>query len=366
MTLKALEQMGARVEDMGDDLRITGRAGRLAPCAEPVYLENSGTSMRLLTAIAALGQGKYTLTGTERMAERPIEDLLDALSALGISARSVRGNGCPPVEVTGAPVVGGCVDIRCAVSSQYLSGLLLMAPCTRIGMDIRVTQGPVSRPYVDMTLEVMENFGIEVRRRDYTDFSVPGGQAYAAGTYAVAPDASQAGYFWAAAAVTGATVRVAGTHTDSRQGDVRLAEVFRTMGCAVDETAEGIAVTGGPGLSGVHVDMADMPDMVPTLAVVAAFARGDHGHRKRGPPAGQGERPSRCRGRGAGAHGHRRPVHGHRAGHHRRHAPRRRDSDLRRPPHRHELCRGRPESPRHRHHRPGLRGQILSRFLGGL
>lgn len=274
LTLKALERMGARVEDRGEDLCITGCAGRLAPCTEPIYLENSGTSMRLLTAIAALGQGKYTLTGTERMAERPIEDLLDALSALGIAVRSVHGNGCPPVEVTGAPVAGGSVDIRCAVSSQYLSGLLLMAPCTQQGLNIHVIQGPVSRPYVDMTLEVMENFGIEIHRREYTDFSVPGGQAYAGGTYAVAPDASQAGYFWAAAAVTGATVRVAGTHSDSRQGDVALAEVFRRMGCTVDETAAGIAVTGGPELSGIQVDMADMPDMVPTLAVVAAFAQG--------------------------------------------------------------------------------------------
>ena len=149
-----------------------------------------------------------------------------------------------------------------------------MAPCTRKGLDIRVVEGPVSRPYVDMTLEVLEQFGVAYQREGYTGFKVPGGQAYCSGTHVVPPDASQAGYFWAAAAVTGATVRVAGTRLDSRQGDVGLARVFERMGCTVDETDQGIAVTGNGKLSGIRVDMADMPDMVPTLAVVAAFAKG--------------------------------------------------------------------------------------------
>ena len=273
LTLAALKQMGAGIEEGADTIRITGCNGRLAACPDPIYLENSGTSMRLLAAIAALGRGPYTLTGTERMAQRPIGDLMDAMSQLGIGVRSIHGNGCPPLEVMGATVAGGPVTICCTVSSQFLSALLLMAPCTEKGLEIQVTQGPVSRPYVDMTLEILEQFGIDVRRQGYTAFSVPGGQAYAAGDYAVAPDASQAGYFWAAAAVTGATVRVAGTHFDSRQGDVQLARIFERMGCVVDETAHGIAVTGQP-LSGITVDMADMPDMVPTLAVAAAFARG--------------------------------------------------------------------------------------------
>lgn len=273
LTLAALKQLGADIEENTDNIRITGCNGRWAASPAPIYLENSGTSMRLLTAIAALGRGPYTLTGTERMAQRPISDLTDAMTQLGIGVRSIHGNGCPPVEVMGAPVAGGPVTICCAVSSQFLSALLLMAPCTKNGLEIQVTHGPVSRPYVDMTLEILEQFGIETRRQGYTVFSVPGGQVFRHGTHTVAPDASQAGYFWAAAAVTGATVRVNGTHLDSRQGDVQLARVFEQMGCAVDETPQGIAVTGRP-LSGITVDMADMPDMVPTLAVAAAFARG--------------------------------------------------------------------------------------------
>jgi 3-phosphoshikimate 1-carboxyvinyltransferase len=165
------------------------------------------------------------------------------------------------------------VHIDCRVSSQYLSGLLLSAPCTEKGMAIEVVGGPVSKPYIDMTVEILERFGIRLTRAGYHRFDVPGAQRYRPGTYEVAPDASQAGYFWAAAAVAGTTVTVQGVHPDAIQGDVRLAEVFGRMGCRVAATPAGIAVTGGD-LRGVEVDMGDMPDMVPTLAVVAAFARG--------------------------------------------------------------------------------------------
>ena len=273
LTLAALEKMGATVDDRGTTIAIGGVRGRFAPCSEEIYLANSGTSMRLLAGVAALGQGSYTLTGTARMYHRPIGHLLAALNQLGIAARAVDDNGCPPVVIPGGAARGGAVAINCSVSSQFLSSLLLMAPCTPEGLDISVSHGPVSRPYVDMTVEILGRFGIAVRREGYTTFTVPGGQTYRAGAYAVEPDASQAGYFWGAAAITGGSVTVRGIPADSTQGDVGLARVFERMGCRVDVAADGITVTGGP-LKAVTVDMADMPDMVPTLAVVAAFADG--------------------------------------------------------------------------------------------
>ena len=148
-----------------------------------------------------------------------------------------------------------------------------MAPCTPDGLSITVSHGPVSRPYVDMTVDILSRFGIQVARSGYTRFTVAGRQVYRAGDYAVESDASQAGYFWGAAAITGGSVTVAGVSTASSQGDVGLARVLEKMGCRVTEDPEGITVTGGD-LAAVTVDMADMPDMVPTLAVVAAFARG--------------------------------------------------------------------------------------------
>lgn len=273
LTLEALGKMGAVVADRGQSIGIDGLNGRFKPCREPIYLANSGTSMRLLAGVAALGEGAYTFTGTPRMYHRPIGHLLEALNRLGVGARSLDDNGCPPVEIPGGQAGGGPVVINCSVSSQFLSSLLLMAPCTPKGMTITVSHGPVSRPYVDMTVDILRRFGIRVQREGYTRFEVAGGQTYRAGDYTVEPDASQAGYFWGAAAITGGSVTVKKVSFDSSQGDAGLARVFGQMGCRVEHNPEGITVTGGD-LRSVTVDLADMPDMVPTLAVVAAFARG--------------------------------------------------------------------------------------------
>jgi 3-phosphoshikimate 1-carboxyvinyltransferase len=274
LTLQALRQMGIDIDDTAkDQIIVAGRSGRLKPCADPIFLGNSGTSMRLLTAVAALGQGTFTLTGTDRMAERPIQDLIVALEQLGVRIHTKNRNGCPPVEITGKKISGGSVSINCRTSSQYLSALLLIAPYTNRGLEIRVTEGPVSRPYLDMTVNVMDKFGVTVEREGYDRFRVAGGQAYRAGSYAVEPDGSQAGYFWAAAAVCGTEIKVKGVTADSCQGDVNFAKLLATMGCATATEPDGITVCGRH-LRAADVDMGDMPDMVPTLAVVAAFAEG--------------------------------------------------------------------------------------------
>jgi 3-phosphoshikimate 1-carboxyvinyltransferase len=229
--------------------------------------------MRLLAAIAALGQGDYIFDGSPRMRQRPIAELLTALTQLKIRAVSLLVYCCPPIKISGGRVAGGPVEIDCGISSQYLSGLLLLAPLTQNGLKIKVIKGPVSRPYVDLTLTVMKQFGIEVKHQGYTDFRVAGGQVYQSGHYRVEPDCSQAGYFWAAAAITGSAIKVLGINRDSDQGDLGFIRVLEKMGCQLDFSADGITVIGGP-LRALEVDMGDMPDLVPTLAVVAAFAEG--------------------------------------------------------------------------------------------
>ena len=192
-TMQALRQMGIQIEASRNGVRVAGKGGRLEPSEEPIYLGNSGTSMRLLTGVVALGEGTYTLTGNDRMQMRPIKDLLDALQQMGIRARSVKNNGCPPVEVTAAVIIAERVDINCRNSSQYLSALLLMAPGTSRGLEIRIVGGPpVSRPYVDLTVALMETFAIRLERQGYQKFKVPGGQLYRAGNYVVETDCSQA------------------------------------------------------------------------------------------------------------------------------------------------------------------------------
>jgi len=275
LTMKALSQMGIRIEEEpGNRLIVYGGGGSLRPGTEPIYLGNSGTSIRLLTAVAALGEDTFTLLGNDRMAQRPIQPLIDALGQIGVQARSTNNNDCPPVEVNGRNLSGTTVAIDCRTSSQYLTGLLLIAPCTAGGLEINVTQGPVSRPYVDMTVDVMSKFGIAIDRRGYDRFQVAGKQAYRAGAYTVEADASQAGYFWAAAAICAKAVTVKGVSRDSCQGDIGFSKVLASMGCTIKNEPDGITVSGGGRLRAVDIDMGDMPDMVPTLAVVAAFAEG--------------------------------------------------------------------------------------------
>jgi 3-phosphoshikimate 1-carboxyvinyltransferase len=274
LTAEALRQLGIQIEKASDNqLLVYGGGGVIQPQRDRIYLGNSGTSMRLLTAVAALGQGTVTLYGTDRMGQRPIQDLIDALGQIGVRVDSTNRNGCPPIEINGGIISGGGVTINCRASSQYLSALLLIAPCLADGLDITVTEGPVSRPYVDMTVDVMADFGVAVHRKGYRRFQVAGQQTYHAGAHAVEPDGSQAGYFWAAAAICQTEIKVRGVVRDSHQGDVRFAELLESMGCNMRTEPDGIAICGGDLRSG-EFDMGDMPDMVPTLAVVAAFAAG--------------------------------------------------------------------------------------------
>ena len=273
LTMGALQQMGVQITEQPSGIAIEGLGGHFRSTETPIFLGNSGTSMRLLISIAALGQGDYLLTGTPRMQERPVQALLDSLGQIVVSARSVNRNGCPPLVITGGAVGGGHVDIDCSVSSQFLSSLLLMAPMTADGVKIDVTQGPVSKPYIDLTLDIMQQFGVTVTRDGYAFFDIPGHQIYHTGIYTVESDVSNASYFWAAGAITGKPIKVRGIQKNSLQGDLGILLLFEEMGCRVVYEQDGITVSGGA-LNSITTDMGDMPDMVPTLAVVAAFAQG--------------------------------------------------------------------------------------------
>jgi 3-phosphoshikimate 1-carboxyvinyltransferase len=273
LTAQALTRLGAGIDWQGTTVRVRGTGGRWAPVPEPIYLGNSGTSMRFLTALVALGQGEYLLTGTDRLCQRPIAELLMALAQLGVRAVSKKGVGCPPVCVHGG-LTGGRAQLSGAVSSQYLSALLFIAPLAPQGAEMEVTGELVSRPYVDLTLEVLADFGVSYYREGYRYFQVPGGQSYLPREYEIEADASSASYFWAAAALTGGRVTITNLSLESCQGDAAFPRVLERLGCRIISAPEGLTVEGGP-LQGLQVDMAAMPDLVPTLAVLAAFAKGD-------------------------------------------------------------------------------------------
>jgi 3-phosphoshikimate 1-carboxyvinyltransferase len=249
------------------------RRSRIPISAAELFVANSGTTMRFVTAMLALGRGRFRLDGVPRMRQRPIQDLLDALDQLGVRARSENSNGCPPVVIDADGLPGGEVTVRGDVSSQFLSGLLMAAPFAERDLTIRVQGTLVSVPYVAMTTAMMRQFGLEVRSSDPAQYFIPAPQNGGIARYDVEPDASAASYFFAAAAITGGVVTVPGLTRASLQGDIRFVELLERMGCVVAYGERGITVTGRP-LTGIDADMNDISDTAMTLAAVACFAEG--------------------------------------------------------------------------------------------
>ena len=272
-TMKGLEKFGVNIFWKEDGLHVQGKGGTFRSGNIEVFAGNSGTSTRFLTALASLRNGRTLLDGNERMRQRPMIDLLEGLEVLGVKAYSQNGNGCPPVVVESRGLRGGIANIRGDRSSQFLSGLLMVAPHADGDMYLKVMGDLASRPYVDITLDVMSAFGIQVDRREDHSFSVKAGQRYRPQTFRIEGDASNASYFFSAAAMTRGRVRVDNFPPTSIQGDAAFANVLERMGCQVVRGGSWVEVFGRD-LQGMEIDMNAMPDLVPTLAVTAAFARG--------------------------------------------------------------------------------------------
>jgi 3-phosphoshikimate 1-carboxyvinyltransferase len=286
----ALRTIGANIEviDGGRTLTIdgVGDAGDLGEKPAELFIANSGTSVRFLTAALSAAGGNFRLHGVERMHARPIGDLVDAIKpVLRGSIEAVSPGGCPPVKIASRGWSGRDVEVGGAVSSQYLSGLMMAAPIAHSSrksgqtMRIGVVGELVSRPYVDMTAAVMRCFGASVEVVDENlapnqSVGVEIGPNHYLGTrYDIEPDASAASYFWAAAAITGGQVKVDGLSQNAIQGDVGFCDVLAKMGCDVEFGDDFVSVTGRP-LRGVDVDMNEISDTVQTLSVVALFATG--------------------------------------------------------------------------------------------
>ncbi|XP_019151672.1 PREDICTED: 3-phosphoshikimate 1-carboxyvinyltransferase 2-like [Ipomoea nil] len=291
--LGALRTLGLRVEEDSAIQRATIEgSGGLFPASKEstdeiqLFLGNAGTAMRPLTAavVAAGGNARYVLDGVPRMRERPIGDLVEGLKQLGADVDCFLGTNCPPVRVIGkGGLPGGTVKLSGSVSSQYLTALLMAAPLALGDVTIEIVDKLISVPYVEMTIKLMERFGVSVEHSDSWDrFLIRGGQKYKSpGNAFVEGDASSASYFLAGAAVTGGTVTVEGCGTSSLQGDVKFAEVLEKMGAEVSWTENSVTVKGPPRapsgrkhLRAIDVNMNKMPDVAMTLAVVALFADG--------------------------------------------------------------------------------------------
>ena len=269
-----LERLGVTITGDARTWTVDGSGGRLAAPTETVDVRASGTTARFLTAVATLAAGPARIDGIARMRERPIDDLVDALAALGAPGRILGRGGCPPVEMAGGGLPGGEATIDASRSSQFVSGLLLAAPCAERDVVLHLRDGAlVSRPFVDLTLDVMAAFGAEAGWLGDASLRVAA-SGYRARDYAVEPDAQAAVYGFAAAAITGGRVRVEGLGAGSVQGDLGILEALAAMGCRVSRGADAIEIEGSPTLRGVDVDGNGWPDAALALAVVAMYADG--------------------------------------------------------------------------------------------
>ena len=272
----ALETLGVSLEfsEQRTKCLVAGQGGPFAVPSADLFLGNAGTALRPLCAALCLGRGVYTLTGEPRMWERPIAHLVDALRPLGADIRYQQAEGYPPLTLKANGLRGGRVAIKGNVSSQYLTALLLAAPLAGGELLIAVDGELVSKPYIDMTIDVMGRFGVAVESDGYRSFRVAGGQSYQSPGWAlVEGDASSATYFLAAAAIAGGPVRVNGVGADSIQGDIRYAEVLERMGAQVKRGPDWIEVSRGE-LHGCDLDLNHIPDAAMTAAVTALFAEG--------------------------------------------------------------------------------------------
>ncbi len=277
--LESLTRLGVEWQrlDNSDEYLVDGVGGAFPVKQAELFLGNAGTAFRSLTAATALAGGQYTLTGVPRMHERPIGALVNALRQLGAQISYLGNEGFPPLAMSPASSEADSVaSVKGNVSSQYLTGLLLSAPLLGRAVTIRVEGELISKPYVEITLNLMRRFGVEVKREDWRSFTVPATVYRSPGEIEVEGDASSASYFLAAGALGHGPVRVEGVGRNSIQGDVRFAEALARMGAEIGFGPNWIESRLGCGskLNAIDLDCNHIPDAAMTLAVLALFADG--------------------------------------------------------------------------------------------
>jgi 3-phosphoshikimate 1-carboxyvinyltransferase len=278
----ALQKLGFELslDPLRGQIILRGLGGQIPSRKAELFIGDAGTAARFLSALLTLGNGEYVLDGDSRMHQRPIGDLISALQQLGASIHGInsgpsgadRKSICPPVVVTASGLIGGSARVAGDISSQFLSALLMVAPYAQNPVNLTVDSDLHSKPYVDLTLAMMSDFGVPVHRDGYQHFVIHPARYEAREPYTIESDATAASYFFAAPAILGGTVRVENLSRRSRQGDVAFLDVLGQMGCTIKEGIDYLEVSGASRLRGVDVFMGDIPDTAQTLAAIAPFA----------------------------------------------------------------------------------------------
>lgn len=272
--LNALEALGIKLASRGNSVEIEGRGGTFASGLNRIrlHLGNAGTAMRPLCAVLALSEGVFELTGEPRMLERPIGPLVEALKSIGLHLEYLNNDGFPPLLIRGGKPTSHELSVDGALSSQFITALLLASPLCG-GLKIKIKSELISKPYVDLTIALMKNFGIEVQRSGYKSFETRGGVYLSPGSCLIEGDATSATYFAAAAAVSG-RVEIFGLGKNSPQGDALFMDILERMGAGVTKTDNSIIVEHRGPLKGLEIDMNDMPDAAMTLVPLALYTQG--------------------------------------------------------------------------------------------
>lgn len=271
-SLEACRSMGCQINVQDDYCLVKGTEGELTTPDDVLDLKNSGTTLRFLTTMASLAHGCSVLTGDESLRRRPMQDLLDSLGKLGVWAYSTRNNGSPPIVVKNG-FKGGKTSVNGNLSSQYLSSLLISAPYAEEAVEIQVVGNFISRPYVEMTIDTMEKFGIQVQKLQHDGFQVEN-QIYHGRNYTIEGDYSSASYLIAAASALDGNITLKNLFHDSMQGDKMILDVVKEMGAKIKIGQDQISIQGEGQLKAVEVNLENSPDLLPTVAALAAVAEG--------------------------------------------------------------------------------------------
>lgn len=274
--IECLKKLGVRIEKEADTVSVWGTGGKYQPAGDELNVGESGVGMNFLTSVACLSERSVVITGTKRITERPIGDVVAGLRQLGCSIEYLDKEGFPPIRVQGGGIKGGNTRMKGQKTSQYFSSVAISSPYAENPVTIECMDKMTERPYFDITLQMMREFGAETENRDYKQIKIPNDKRYSPREMTIEGDYSSASFFFLAGAICGSKVTVRGLNPDTKQGDKAFLALLEKMGCVVSRragTAEGACIRGG-GLRAIEQDMSDLPDLVPPLAIAAAFARG--------------------------------------------------------------------------------------------
>nr|HID57793.1 3-phosphoshikimate 1-carboxyvinyltransferase [Desulfobacterales bacterium] len=273
--IEALRAIGANIFPQNDTLCVEGTGGRINQSSKVLYMGNNGTGLRFLTSIVCLGRGRFVIDGNERMRQRPIQPLVEALKQMGVRVWCTNDDGCPPLEIDAYGLPGGRITLNTSFSSQYLSSVLLASPYAEKDTEIEIISRTPSIPYVDMTLEVMRDFGASVLRSKDSVYHVTAQTGYTAREYAIEGDVSSATYFMAAAGILGGSITISNIKPHTSQADIMFLDILRILGAKIESSNAGISITGPIVREGDYsFNLNRAPDLVPALAVLSAFRVG--------------------------------------------------------------------------------------------